>query len=31
MVCSFVCPVTDLITFEEMPAGFRRRPTVTLG
>jgi dihydropyrimidine dehydrogenase (NAD+) subunit PreA len=31
MVCSFVCPVTDLITFQEMPADFQRRPTVTLG
>ena len=31
MVCSFVCPVGDLITFKEMPAGWKRRETVTLG
>ncbi|MDY0058847.1 MAG: NAD-dependent dihydropyrimidine dehydrogenase subunit PreA [Myxococcota bacterium] len=31
MICSFVCPVSGLITFREMPADFRRRPTVTLG
>ncbi|MBI5881911.1 MAG: NAD-dependent dihydropyrimidine dehydrogenase subunit PreA [Elusimicrobia bacterium] len=31
MVCSFVCPVDGLISFEEMPSGWKRRPTVTLG
>ncbi len=31
MVCSFVCPVTGLITFREMPNSWKRKPTVTLG
>jgi dihydropyrimidine dehydrogenase (NAD+) subunit PreA len=31
MVCSFVCPVHGLITFKEMPKGFQREKTVTLG
>ncbi|MBI5208723.1 MAG: NAD-dependent dihydropyrimidine dehydrogenase subunit PreA [Elusimicrobia bacterium] len=31
MICSFVCPVTGLISFKEMPRGWKRRETVTLG
>ncbi|HQP37053.1 MAG TPA: 4Fe-4S dicluster domain-containing protein [Polyangiaceae bacterium] len=31
MVCSFVCPVPGLITFREMPEGWSRAPTPTLG
>ncbi|MDQ7823608.1 MAG: NAD-dependent dihydropyrimidine dehydrogenase subunit PreA [Candidatus Eremiobacteraeota bacterium] len=31
MVCSFVCPVHDLITYKEMPQGWKRKETVTLG
>jgi dihydropyrimidine dehydrogenase (NAD+) subunit PreA len=31
MVCSFVCPVHGLITFREMPAGWQRSATRTLG
>jgi dihydropyrimidine dehydrogenase (NAD+) subunit PreA len=31
MVCSFVCPVQGLITFREMPAGWQRAGTRTLG
>lgn len=31
MVCSFVCPVDGLITFREMPPGWQREPTPTLG
>lgn len=31
MVCSFVCPVHNLITFKEMPSGWKRKETVTLG
>lgn len=31
MVCSFVCPVPGLITFREMPEGWSRTPTPTLG
>jgi dihydropyrimidine dehydrogenase (NAD+) subunit PreA len=31
MVCSFVCPVEGLITFREMPAGWEREKTLTLG
>ncbi len=31
MVCSFVCPVRNLITFKEMPREWKRRETVTLG
>ncbi len=27
MLCSFVCPVNDLITFKEMPAAWNRRMT----
>ncbi len=31
MVCSFVCPVHGMITFKEMPKGFQRAKTITLG
>ncbi len=31
MVCSFACPVNDLITFKEMPKTYKRADTVTLG
>ncbi len=31
MVCSFVCPVTNLITFKEQPKNWKRKETVTLG
>jgi len=31
MVCSFVCPVHGMITFKEMPKGFKRAKTITLG
>jgi len=31
MICSFVCPVSGLITYKEMPAGWKRQETVTLG
>jgi dihydropyrimidine dehydrogenase (NAD+) subunit PreA len=31
MVCSFVCPVSGLITFREMPKGWQRAATRTLG
>lgn len=31
MVCSFVCPVSGLIGFKEMPAGWQRRKPETLG
>lgn len=31
MVCSFVCPVTGLINFREMPDSWKRKPTVTMG
>lgn len=31
MVCSFVCPVHELITFKEMPKTWKRRKTLTLG
>ena len=31
MVCSFVCPVDGLITYKEMPAGWSREETITLG
>ncbi len=31
MVCSFVCPVHGLISFREMPPGWKRTPTRTLG
>lgn len=31
MICSFVCPVSGLIAYREMPAGWKRRETVTLG
>jgi dihydropyrimidine dehydrogenase (NAD+) subunit PreA len=27
MICSFICPVSGLISFKEMPAGWRRRET----
>jgi dihydropyrimidine dehydrogenase (NAD+) subunit PreA len=27
MICSFVCPIDGLITFKEMPAGWKRRET----
>jgi dihydropyrimidine dehydrogenase (NAD+) subunit PreA len=27
MICRFVCPVSDLITFREMPRGWQRRET----
>jgi dihydropyrimidine dehydrogenase (NAD+) subunit PreA len=31
MVCSFICPVHNLITFKEMPKTWKRHPTLTLG
>lgn len=31
MVCSFVCPIQGLIKFKEMPAGWKRKETMTLG
>lgn len=31
MVCSFVCPVDDLITYKAMPYGWERQETLTLG
>ncbi|OGS52500.1 MAG: hypothetical protein A3J79_04715 [Elusimicrobia bacterium RIFOXYB2_FULL_62_6] len=31
MICSFVCPVSGLITYKEMPADWKRKETVTLG
>ncbi|MBI4656944.1 MAG: NAD-dependent dihydropyrimidine dehydrogenase subunit PreA, partial [Elusimicrobia bacterium] len=31
MVCSFICPVHDLITFKEMPKTWKRRKTLTMG
>ncbi|MBP7635793.1 NAD-dependent dihydropyrimidine dehydrogenase subunit PreA [Candidatus Ozemobacteraceae bacterium] len=31
MVCSFVCPVSGLIGFREMPKTWKRKPTVTMG
>lgn len=31
MVCSFICPVHELISFREMPEGWKRKETVTLG
>lgn len=31
MVCSFICPVNGLITFKEMPSGWKRKETITLG
>lgn len=31
MVCSFVCPVHDLITFKEMPPNWKRKETINLG
>jgi dihydropyrimidine dehydrogenase (NAD+) subunit PreA len=30
MICSFVCPVPGLITFREMPAGWRRREAAVM-
>jgi dihydropyrimidine dehydrogenase (NAD+) subunit PreA len=30
MVCSFVCPVPGLITFKEMPKGWKRRETAVM-
>ena len=30
MVCSFVCPVPGLITFKEMPKGWKRRVTAVM-
>ena len=31
MICSFVCPVANLITFKEMPASWKRQETLTMG
>jgi dihydroorotate dehydrogenase subfamily 1 len=31
MICSFVCPVHDMIKFKEMPQGWKRAETLTLG
>jgi len=31
MICSFVCPVSGLISYKKMPASWKRRATVTLG
>ena len=31
MICGFVCPVANLITFKEMPASWKRQETVTIG
>jgi len=31
MICGFICPVEDLITYKEMPASWQRRETETLG
>jgi dihydropyrimidine dehydrogenase (NAD+) subunit PreA len=30
MICSFVCPVPDLITFKEMPGDWQRRETAVM-
>jgi dihydropyrimidine dehydrogenase (NAD+) subunit PreA len=30
MVCSFICPVPGLITFKEMPRGWKRRETAVM-
>ncbi|TFG63360.1 MAG: NAD-dependent dihydropyrimidine dehydrogenase subunit PreA [Spirochaetales bacterium] len=30
MICSFVCPVTDLITYREMPQAWERRETAVM-
>jgi hypothetical protein len=30
MICSFVCPVKDLITFKEMPAEWKREDAVIM-
>jgi len=30
MICSFICPVPDLITLKEMPKGWARRPTAIM-
>jgi dihydropyrimidine dehydrogenase (NAD+) subunit PreA len=30
MICSFICPVPELIGFKEMPKGWKRRPTAVM-
>ncbi len=30
MICSFICPVSGLITLKEMPKGWTRRPTAVM-
>jgi dihydropyrimidine dehydrogenase (NAD+) subunit PreA len=30
MICSFVCPVAGLISFKEMPKGWKRRETAVM-
>jgi hypothetical protein len=30
MLCKFVCPVPNLITFKEMPAGWKRNETAVM-
>jgi hypothetical protein len=30
MICSFVCPVPDLITFKEMPGDWQRKETAVM-
>jgi hypothetical protein len=27
MICNFICPVPDLITYKEMPRGWKRQET----
>jgi dihydropyrimidine dehydrogenase (NAD+) subunit PreA len=31
MICQFVCPVHGLISYKEMPSGWKRQETITLG
>lgn len=31
MICSFICPVRDLITYKEMPSSWNRKETPALG
>jgi Fe-S-cluster-containing hydrogenase component 2 len=30
MLCKFVCPVAELISYKEMPKGWKRRPTAVM-
>jgi hypothetical protein len=31
MICSFVCPVSDIISFKEMPSTWKRDDAVVMG